>query len=527
MKKQGLIFTLFAVVLLVVLAGCSRSAKSSGRTVEITVQVFSRGTDGGKSDPTNNNWTRWIQEKVLKDENIKVKFVPVPRWEEVQTMNNFIASGTPPDVCVSYSQGMISNFRDLGGLLDLSPYIDTTLKDLKEFLGPDTALPGRDLIRRNEDFTTKKIYSIPARRIITAQRLMFIRKDWLDKLGLPLPSTTEEYHMALRAFKEKDPGGIGKNRVIPLIMSSDIFWFTYNILYSFIDPNLSPRERWINTVEERWLLLPGFKNGMRFLNQLYQEGLIDRDFAVYKGTEMNNPIKGGQAGSFCGEWNTPYREDDALLSDLQKNVPGADIVPFDGITCADGISRKTSYDSAGVNFYIPASCKNPEAALRYVNWLSKFENYNFLQIGPEGVTHDIVDGVPKIKAGPGLWVQNSPQNLDYTIHINGLDLGDPEMNIRALAAGFPWPYEKIRNAWEIAMNNAAPLPVVPVTLSAAGPFSQTLIDKHNALLAQLMICNPRDFDRIWDAGIAEWMTSGARVILEERAAKYINVDASF
>jgi len=527
MKRRGLIFAFFTVIILAVSTGCSRSVKHYGRNVEITVQVFDRGTDGGKSDPTNNNWTKWIQEKLLEDEHIRVKFVPVPRWQEAETMNNLMAAGTPPDVCVSYSLGMISNFRDLGGLLDLSPYIDTTLKDLKEFLGPDTSLPGRDLIRRNEEPATKSIYSIPARRVITAQRLMFIRKDWLDKLGLPLPSTTEEYHKALRAFKENDPGGIGKNKVIPLTMNEDIFWGAYNILYSFIDPDISAREMWINTIEGRWLLLPGFKDGMRFLNQLYQEGLIDRDFALYKGTEANNPIKGGQVGSFCGEWDTPYRESDALLSDLQKNVPGADLVPFDGITCADGISRKTSYDSAGVNFFIPASCKNPEAALRYVNWLSKFENYNFLQIGPEGVTHDIVNGIPKIKAGPGLWVQNSPQNLDYTINVNGLELGDPEMNIRALAAGYLWPYEIIRNAWEIAITNAAPLPVVPVTLSAAGPFSQTLLDKNKALLAELMICNSRDFDRIWDAGIAEWMTSGARIILEERAAKYINVGVCF
>jgi len=520
MSKKIMIKILFTALLLAVLAGCDKSTKGSNKTTDITVQVFYRSTDGGKSDPTNNNWTMWIQGKLLNEERIRVSFIPVPRWEEVNTMISMMASESPPDVCVSYSQGMISNFRELGGLLDLSPYIDTTLKDLKKFLGPDPALPGRDLIRRNEDPVTKAVYSIPARRIITAQRLMFIRKDWLDKLGLPLPSTTEEYYMTLKAFKEKDPGGIGKDKVIPLTMNKDIFWFAYNILYSFIDPNLSTKERWINTIEERWLLLPGFKDGMRFLNKLYQEGLIDRDFALYKGSEPNNVIKSGQVGSFCGEWDTPYRESDALLSDLQKNVPGADIVPFDGITDANGISHKSAYDSAGLNFYISIYCKNPEAALRYVNWLSKFENYNFLQIGPEGVTHDIVNGVPKIKVGPGLWIQNSPQNLDYTIHLNGLDLGDQEMNIRALATGFPWPYEIIRNAYEMAMNNARPLPVVPVTLSAAGPVGQTLIDKHDALLAELMTCSPDDFDSIWDRGIAEWMDSGARIVLEERKAKY-------
>ena len=519
-KSKILAFFIVIFVLLAFLTGCFGSGSSS-RHIEITVQVFNRGTDGGKSDPTNNNWTKWIQEKMLRDENIRIRFIPIPRWEETLTMNNLMAAGTPPDVCFSYSAGLVSNFRDLGGLLDLSPYIDTHLKDLKEFLGTDKALPERDLIRRNEDPVTGSIYSIPARRVHTAHRTMTIRKDWLDKLGLPLPKTTEEFYQALRAFKEHDPGGVGRSRVIPFSINADVYWMAYNVLFTFIDPNLSRRDRWVNTIEERWLLLPGFKNGMRFLNQMYQEGLIDRDFALYKGIEASNPIRAGLVGAFNGEWDTLYREDDAILSDLQKNVPGAELVPFDGLTNSNGVPVKGAYDSAGINFFIPASCKNPEAALRYVNWLAKYENYHFLQVGKEGINHDMVDGVPKIKVAEGLWIQNSPMNLDYTIHVNGLELGDQELNVRALASGYPWPYEMIRNAYMISTNNAFPAPVVPVTLSAAGPVSQVLIDKHNALLAELVVCNPRDFDRIWDAGIANWMTAGARAIRDERAAKYV------
>jgi putative aldouronate transport system substrate-binding protein len=523
MNRHSFLIVIFATALIAVLIGCKKSASSSSGVPEITVQVFNRDTDGGKSDPTNNNWTKWIQEKLLKDENISVKFIPIPRLDETAAMNNLMAAGTPPDVCISYSQGMIGNFRDQGGLVNLSPYIDTTLKDLKEFLGPDAALPGRDLIRRNEDALSKEIYSIPARRTITAFKIMFIRKDWLDKLGLPLPSTTEEFHQVLRAFRDNDPGGIGKNRVIPLIMGRDIFWDAYDILFSFIDPDLSVKERWINTIEGRWLLLPGFKDGMKFLNLLYHEGLIGRDFALYTGTDMDNPIKSGQVGAFTEEWDAIYRESRSILTNLQKNIPGAEFVPFDGITNANGLTRKSIYDPAGVNFFIPASCKNSQAAMRYVNWLAKFENYHFLQIGPEGITHDLIYGVPKIKVGQGLWVQNSPLNIDYTIHVNGLELGDSELNIRSLAAGYPWPHEKIRNAYEIAMNNAVTEPIIPVTLSAAGPVSQTLLDKHNALLAELMICPSGDFDRVWDAGIADWLVSGARKVLEERAVKYIDV----
>ena len=113
---------------------------------EITVEVFDRGTDGGKTDPTNNFYTDWIKAKVLEDENIGVNFVAVSRWEETDQLNNLMAAGTAPDVCLTYSGDLIANYRDLGGLADLAPYVDTLLPDLKAFLGPDLALEGRDMI---------------------------------------------------------------------------------------------------------------------------------------------------------------------------------------------------------------------------------------------------------------------------------------------------------------------------------------------------------------------------------------------
>ncbi|MDR1987198.1 MAG: extracellular solute-binding protein [Treponema sp.] len=501
--------------------GSGSGTSQGGKPVTITVEVFDRGTDGGKSDPTKNNWTDWIQKKVLEDENIEVKFVRVSRWEEITALNNLMAAGNPPDVCLTYSGELVGSFRDLGGLYDMSPHIDTLLVDLKQFLGPDLAIPGRDFIRRNQDPQTGQIFSIQSKRMNTAQRNIFIRKDWLDKLGLPLPTTTQEFYDALAAFKEQDPGGIGKNRVIPFSMTKDVVWTGGNIIMPFVDPNISSRDLWINTIIDRHFLVPGYKEGVRFLNKMYNDGLIDRDFPLYKDDQvLANLLKSGMIGSICHNWDQIYRESTALLSDLQKNVPGADMVPIDAIQSSDGITHKSAYDMAGVHYFIPASCKNPEAALRYINWLARFENYHFLQVGPEGIVHDIVDGIPKIKNGEGLWIQNSAQNIDYTITMNGLDLGDPDLTARALANAYPWPAEVIANAYTISMRNAKPGPIVPVTLSAAGPVTQTLVDKGDSLLIGAVTASPANFDKVWDDGIADWLASGAEAVRKERAEKY-------
>ncbi|MDR1096401.1 MAG: extracellular solute-binding protein [Spirochaetaceae bacterium] len=198
---------LCAVCLPVPLFSCKKERSAAG----VTIEVFDRGTDGGKTDPKNNEWTKRIKEKLHKDENITVEFVAIPRWEETVAINNLMAAGTPPDVCLTYSQETIAQYRDLGGLFDMGPCLDSPLlADLKAFPGDDPALPGRELIRRLEDPETKAVYAIPARRMNTANRNMFIRKDWLDKLGIPVPQTTEEFYRALIAFKQQDPGGVGR-----------------------------------------------------------------------------------------------------------------------------------------------------------------------------------------------------------------------------------------------------------------------------------------------------------------------------
>lgn len=488
---------------------------------EITVEIFDRGTDAGKTDPTNNYYTDWIKNKALEELNLGVTFVAVSRWEETDQLNNLMAAGTAPDVCLTYSNDLIANYRDLGGLTDLAPQIDTLLPDLKAFLGPDPAVEGRDLIMRNLITETGEVFSVPARRMNLANSNTFIRKDWLDKLGLPLPTTTQEFYDALVAFKEKDPGGVGKDKVIPFELTSDVRWRASTLLESFIQPDLSRKDRWVNTVIDRSLLLPGYKEGVRFLNKMYNAGLIDTNFPLYNDdTDSDNNTKSGLVGAFIHNWDQPYRESPGLLRDLKVNVPDAEFVSIDPFKNSAGKTVKAMYDAAGVNFFVPATSKNVDGALRYINWLSKFENRYYLQIGDEGATHEMVNGVPKMINATGEKIMNSAQNIDYTIMINGLDVGDPAKMSQALAQSYAVDEQLIIDAYENALRDARPSIVVPVPLSAAGPVTQTLIDKDKTIMAEAITCKPEDFDSVWDADIKDWLESGAQAVVDERAAKY-------
>jgi putative aldouronate transport system substrate-binding protein len=526
-SKRASIVIAFVLLAVTLLYSCKPKSGPAGRErdgrpyEEIRVEVFNRG---GEIDPAKNNWTDWIKNKLLEDENIGITFAPVPRFDEVPALNNFMAAGDPPDICFTYSPELINSFRDMGGLFNIAPYIDSHLPDLKAFLGPDLMLPGRGLIERGLDRSTGNLFYVPARRIFTGRYNVFIRKDWLDKLGLPLPRTTEEFYRALRAFKERDPGKVGREKVIPYISTKQTYLRFANMLESFIDPGISDRDRWIGTVAERSFLLPGYKEGVRALNKWYHEDLIGRDFPLYvSDNDTDSLIRSGIVGAFMGNYEAPYRgtTSNQTLAMLRENVPDGEIVPADPFTNSKGIAAKYCYDAAGMYIFIPITAKHPEAALRYLNWLAKFENRLFLQTGPEGITHELVDGIPKLKIVDGPWAMVSPQNVDYCIVSNGLELETPERTQLFNAFSYMVDPQLIINSNEIALKDAKPIPVVPVTLSAAGPYVRDLQDKGDVLMAESILCSPADFDRVWDKGIQDWLASGAKIIRDEREAKYI------
>lgn len=122
--------------------------------------------------------------------------------------------------------------------------------------------------------------------------------------------------------------------------------------------------------------------------------------------------------------------------------------------------------------------------------------------GDEGVTHDLVGGLPMLKSEQGTdKIMNSGQNIDYTIMVNGLDLGDPGKNAKAITLSYSVDPQLVLDAYNIAMNNGKADIVIPVTLVAAGPVTQTLIDKSKEITDTSVRCSIEDFDSVWAAGI--------------------------
>jgi len=494
------------------------------KTRKITVEVYDRSNDGG-SKPEDNFYTDFIKEGMLRDHNVEVTFVPVPRWTETDVLNNLLAAGDAPDICVTYSYPTIQAYANMGGVIDLAPLLEKykpMLTNLWDLLGDNN-------IYYNQDPTTGAVWAIEAIRAQIPRINTFVREDWLKKLNIPEPKTLEEFENMLYAFKNNAATLLGADadKIVPFSLSFDVGWTASNLLISFVPDATTDEEFFIYGFDDRGLTWPGIKEGVRKLNEWYNAGLIWKDFYLYKegDTTEANMMKAGYVGSMMQNWDNPYRDgDQGIHGTLQKMVgPEAAYIAIDPFPNDAGKYKKLTYSSIDRKVFFPSTNKEPLASLLYLDWISTLENRRFLQIGEEGVTHEVMpDGAIKTIAATGDKIMNSVNNLDYTITINGLDLGDPDLTTRSLALGYAGVDARfIQKAFNTAMNDGfAPKNFNVGEIKSEAGMGQVLKEKRDILFAQAITCKPEEFDAVWEAGYKEYLNAGGQAIIDERKALY-------
>ena len=493
------------------------------KTRKITVEIYDRGNDGG-SKPEDNFYTDFIKEGMLRDHNVEVTFVPVPRWTETDVLNNLLAASDAPDICVTYSYPTIQAYANMGGVIDLAPL----LEENKPMLSNLWDLLGDYNIYYNKDPETGTIWAIEAIRAQIPRINTFVREDWLKKLNIPEPTTLEEFENMLYAFQKNAELLLGSDadKMVPFSTSFDVGWACNNLLVSFVPDNTSEKDLYVYGFDDRQLLWPGYKEGVRKLNEWYNAKLIWQDFPLYKegDTTEANMCKAGYVGSIIQNWDNPYRDgDEGIHANLQRISPDAAYIAVDPFPNDAGKYKKLLYSSIDRKVFFPSTNKEPIASLMYLDWISTFENRKFLQIGEEGVTHEVMpDGAIKLIAATGEKIMNSGNNIDYTITINGLELGDPDLTTRSLALGYAGVDARfIQKSFEVANRDGfVPQNFNVGEIKAEEGMGQVLKDKRDILLAQAIICPTDQFDEVWDELFQDYLNSGGQAIIDERLAAY-------
>ena len=221
---------------------------------------------------------------------------------------------------------------------------------------------------------------------------MWINKTWLDKLGLPIPKTTEEYYNTLKAFVEQDPNGNGQKDEIGLIGSTN-GWSqkpqdTLMNAFTYIDTRYN-----YLTAEEGKLSVaytkPEYKKGLEYLNQLVTEGLLSPLSFTQDSNQLKTIAENPECqlvGSLAAGSLSFYTSD----SERKK-----DFVPLPPLTGPDGACFATYLPTMpGTPVWITKYCENPEVAFRMLDYMYEENMSMWQRFGvPEVDWTEKVDGL--------------------------------------------------------------------------------------------------------------------------------------
>ncbi|MCR4991101.1 MAG: sugar ABC transporter substrate-binding protein [Lachnospiraceae bacterium] len=497
-------------------------------TKHITVELYDRNVDGG-TEAGNNAWTQWIQQQMLDRYNVEVEFVTVSRWQEADDINNLLASQSAPDICYTYNYSAIQTYANMGGVLDLAPL----LEENKDLVPSMFDWLGEGVIYQDLDPNAGTLWAIEGKRNEICRINTFIRKDWLDTLGLPVPSTKQEFEDTLIAFRDNADTLLGKDasKMVPMSISYDVGWRAATLIESFMDPDITDKEYYVNGYDSRALTQNGTKEAVRLLNKWYNEGLIWKDFAVHTAddTTEDDMIKAGFVGAFIHNYDYPFRNGkDSINATLAAQYgEDAKFIAINTFEDKNGGYNKYTYSNTGDRkVFFPATNDEPIASLCYLEFMSQPETVEFLQIGEEGVIHttDAASGAIVIQAPDEAhhdWYQNSGKNIDMTINCNGLRLSSPELTTLSLAYSYSdVDPEDVKNAIEVAQVDAK-TPKTPSVGDIQAETEGTDLDgKRDQTYDKAVVASEADFDSVWDQGIEEYLAAGGQAIIDERTAAW-------
>ncbi len=247
------------------------------------------------------------------------------------------------------------------------------------------------------------VYGFSSPNMLIKSEGLLIRKDWLDNLGLEVPTTTEEFLEVARAFTFDDPDGNG----IDDTYGYGAFVETDANLKGYPGSRLWPimgafgvEGLWCFDAPNQGLNIykPEFYDFMVFLKGMCDEGIIDPNWLSYKKDDFRAAWKQGKFGMMY-EQNSAYASE-SNYAPFDKNFPDGEWIVIDPIAGPEGYASIGAYD---MNYRIYAVSQRAadegklDKICEFLEWCSSDEGYYLLGWGQEGVNYVFDEnGVPVV-----------------------------------------------------------------------------------------------------------------------------------
>lgn len=364
-----------ALACMLILSGCSTTNTSTqeeqaptAKQGKVSLVIQDRGqVASSEGSYEQNRWTRWI----LQHGPVDVQFVPVLRSESKKILNVMFASGSAPDLINEtnaafrnylYEQNQLQPFDEL---LDYMPHYKALLEQYPQLRKAGTKSDG-------------KLYEIGRINEANPLHAMFIRQDWLDALGLEMPTTTEELLEVALAFAAQDPDQNGLDDTYGMNISynsegaiNEMFGVQQNHSWGWQDGQIV--RQW-----EKEL------HALEFKKRLYDLNIIDKEFMNDKdGSKAKQDFLNGKIGIYV---NHSLNWVKFTINDLQKlkaNDPHAVLQPLEYPLSPTGRYTGAIDNPVQMTTVLNASAADPVAAAKYIDFILEPSTTQMLLKGEE------------------------------------------------------------------------------------------------------------------------------------------------
>jgi len=396
MKTKKITLVLAGFMVLSMLSGCGTSkvsASKEDKTISIMAPLMM------ESPPKNDcDIIKALEEKT--GYKVNITWVPNPQYSDKFSIT--MASDQCPEIIVSGKGAATNSIVKKGGFWKLDNY----LKDYPNLMKIDKN------IQSNASFNgeTYGIYRIRD----LARFSTMIRKDWLDKLGLQEPKTLDEFTEMLKAFRDKDPDGNGKNdtygMTIPKWAGINTFSPLDQMSVWFGAPNVMKIQNGKLTPD---FMTDEYMASLDYFKILYDEGLINKDFAVRETSKWDDDFVNGKAGVIVDTQTRTFNDAKKISENNGKTDKDVDkwVTMINNVTTPTGgdkVLPSTGYSSM---MMIPKQSVKDEKQLKKVlDFLDKINSEDLtilLQRGVEGKQYEV-------KGNEYVEITTGDSNIDKT-----------------------------------------------------------------------------------------------------------------
>lgn len=261
----------------------------------------------------DNAYTRYLK-KTLNIQNKNVFMESEERYDEA--LNILVKDRNLPDIFLVSDRETLEELVENDLIEDLTEVYKSCASDKIQEMYESY---GKELLASGT--FDGKLFALPETAIDDGSQLLWLRRDWMEQLGVKEPKTLDEALSVIRAFQENRMGAEEGEDPVGLVCDPGLVGTvstSYSVDSVFEMFGAYPQQ-WIKNADGEIVygsLTEETKEALGYLRELYKQGILDPDFALRAQNNIRDLVVNGKCGAFFGLWWTP---NNPLMDEYRKN----------------------------------------------------------------------------------------------------------------------------------------------------------------------------------------------------------------